>query len=301
MSLFKKYLFSTKVNPCMHLTTSLSAGGSFNMKFSGKFPNKLLDLYSYLQLWFSFHLFKARLRSFFCCILQSRLHHIEENPPFCRQVKISSNPDSCTFSYAFWVPHPPPPPHSEQTGIFDTPLSKWERAFQCKPFVKLSIFLLGYAGGQYYDHTGGMSNTVCLHSKPNFEKYSDSIDTAQYIYGLEYEVSMFSPFKTAGLHNKDAPCSVCEVETRGTQIMIPGRNVCPTGWTLEYKGYLMSAHYGHKGRSTAVCVDNDAEGFPRSEKDQNGNLWYTIQASCGSLPCGPYIQGRELTCAVCTI
>ena len=160
---------------------------------------------------------------------------------------------------------------------------------------------LGYSAGQMYTQPGGMSNTVCLHSNASFQKFSDAADTGQYIYGQEYEVSAYSPFKRRGLHNKDAPCAVCEVETRGTQVLIVGRNICPDGWTLEYKGYLMSGGYGNKGRSAAVCVDNNAEGFPRSGKDQNGNLWYTIQASCGSLPCGPYVNGRELTCAVCTI
>ena len=82
--------------------------------------------------------------------------------------------------------------------------------------------------------------------------------------------------------------------------MVPGRNICPAGWTMEYKGYLMSAHYGHAGRSSAVCVDDDAESFPRSQSSKDGNLWYLIQAACGSLPCGPYVHGRELTCVVCT-
>ena len=145
-----------------------------------------------------------------------------------------------------------------------------------------------------------MSNTVCLHNRPTFEKYSDSVDTSQYIYGVEYEVNKYNVFKKTGQNNKDAPCAVCEVESRGTHLMVPGRNLCPEGWTLEYQGYLMSEHYGHKGRSSAICVDHDAEGFPRTEKDLNGNLWYTLQAACGSLPCGPYINGRELTCAVCT-
>ena len=165
----------------------------------------------------------------------------------------------------------------------------------------LCLNVLGYSAGQHYTHTGGMSNTVCLHSKPNFQRFSDSVDTSQYIYGQEYQITGFNPFKNSALNDRDAPCAVCEVETRGTRIMIPARNVCPDGWTLEYKGYLMSAHYGHKGRASAVCVDDNAEGLPRSEKDQNGNLWYTIQGSCGSLPCGPFVNGRELTCAVCTI
>ena len=142
-----------------------------------------------------------------------------------------------------------------------------------------------------------MSNTVCLHSKPIFAKHSTK-DTSQYIYGVEYETGAFSHL--AALQNQDAPCAVCEVVARGTQLMLPGRDDCPKGWTLEYKGYLMSEHYGHKGRTSAVCVDNDAEGLVRSEKDENGNLWYVIQTTCGSIPCGPYVNGRELTCAVCT-
>ncbi len=33
--------------------------------------------------------------------------------------------------------------------------------------------------------------------------------------------------------------------------------------------------------------------------NQNGNLLYPTEAECGSLPCGPYVQDRELTCVVC--
>ncbi len=159
---------------------------------------------------------------------------------------------------------------------------------------------LGRAAGQHNTHSGGMSNTVCLHMEPTFEKYSDSINTNQYIYGTEYEVSGgFTPL-SKNLNNQDAPCAVCRVETRGSKLMIPGRNICPSGWVTEYKGYLMSEHYGHKGRSTAVCVDVDAEGAHGSRDNKNGNLWYAIQADCGSLPCGPYVNGRQLTCVVCT-
>lgn len=160
-------------------------------------------------------------------------------------------------------------------------------------------FFSGVAAGQYYQHTGGMSNTLCLHMEPTFEKYADFKDTNQWIYGVEYKVSAFNPFSRP-LHNKDALCSVCWVKSRGTKIMIPGRNICPVGWTTEYRGYLMSEHYTHKGRTAAVCVDADAEGRSGSYEDKKGSLWYIIQVSCGSLPCGPFVNGRELTCVVCT-
>eukprot|EP00794_Sanderia_malayensis_P006019 gene6019-6718_t len=176
---------------------------------------------------------------------------------------------------------------------------RWGRT-ECPNVHGTKMLYKGYAAGQHQTHSGGMSNTVCLHMEPTFGKYSTSADTLQWIYGVEYEVAnAFTPL-SKNLHNKDAPCAVCRVETRGSKLMIPGRNICPSGWVTEYKGYLMSEHYGHKGRTTAVCVDADAEAFPRSQPDKNGNLWYAIQAACGSLPCGPYVHGREITCAVCT-
>eukprot|EP00794_Sanderia_malayensis_P006027 gene6027-6728_t len=170
----------------------------------------------------------------------------------------------------------------------------------CPKTPKTELIYAGRAAGQHNTHSGGMSNTVCLHMEPTFGKYSTAADTLQWIYGVEYEVANgFTPL-SKNLHNKDAPCAVCHVETRGSKLMIPGRNICPSGWVTEYKGYLMSEHYGHKGRTTAVCVDADAEGAHGSMDSKDGNLWYPIQAACGSLPCGPYVQGRELTCVVCT-
>ena len=40
--------------------------------------------------------------------------------------------------------------------------------------------------------------------------------------------------------------------------MIPGTYICPSNWTHEYYGYLMterSNHPSHKGRTTFECVD----------------------------------------------
>ena len=161
--------------------------------------------------------------------------------------------------------------------------------------------LLGRAAGQQFNQAGGTCSVLCLAMNPKFGTYSDSADTNQYIYGAEYRIDGVNPFnKNINLH--DVPCATCRVETRGSKLILPGRNKCPNGWTLEYDGYLMSAHYGHTGRTQAVCVDKDADGVPGSISDDGGSsmLWYTIQASCGSLPCGPYVQGREITCAVCT-
>lgn len=37
-----------------------------------------------------------------------------------------------------------------------------------------------------------------------------------------------------------------------------------------------------------------------SHGNKNGALLHLVEGQCGSLPCLPYVGGRELTCAVCT-
>ena len=118
------------------------------------------------------------------------------------------------------------------------------------------------------------------------------------MYGTEYEVHSFNPF-TKNLNNHEAPCTVCYVKSRGSQLMMPARNDCPSGWTEEYHGYLMASYYEYKRRDF-ICVDREAEYVPGSQADENGALLYLVEGVCGSLPCLPYVSGRELTCAICT-
>ena len=155
-------------------------------------------------------------------------------------------------------------------------------------------------GGSYYTHTGGGSNYLCLALDPIFDKTTSGSQGNSYIYGTEYKVSGNSNMFPKNVHDHDAPCSVCHSGSRGSHVMIPGRNICPSGWTLEYKGYLMSAHYGHNGRTQFICVDGNAEGTTGSRRDDDGALLYFAESHCGSLPCPPYATGKELTCAVCT-
>ena len=155
--------------------------------------------------------------------------------------------------------------------------------------------------GSHYSHYGGGSNYLCLPLNPIYEKLIRGNQGSSYIYGTEYEVSSQKQiFKNSNLHDHDAPCAVCHTATRGSHMMIPARNVCPSGWTMEYKGYLMSEHHGHKGRTQYICVDGNAETTIGSHVNRNGALLYFVEGSCGSLPCPPYVQGYELTCAVCT-
>lgn len=157
----------------------------------------------------------------------------------------------------------------------------------------------GIIGSSHYRHLGGGGEYICLPKVPKYDKYKDGYQSHSYIYGTEYEVSGFNPFKNS-LHDHDAPCAVCYVSSRATQLMIPARNDCPSAWTEEYHGYLMSEYYNHKQSRNFICVDRDAEFVHGSRANVNGALLYLVEGQCGSLPCLPYVGGRELTCAVCT-
>ena len=62
----------------------------------------------------------------------------------------------------------------------------------------------------------------------------------------------------------------------------------------------MTEYYAHRSSQDFICVDEDPEYVPGSGANKDGALLYPVQGRCGSLPCGPYVGGRELTCAVCT-
>ena len=83
-------------------------------------------------------------------------------------------------------------------------------------------------------------------------------------------------------------------------LMMPARNDCPSGWTKEYHGYLMTAYYAHAHSTEFICVDGNPEYVHGSQQNRDGALLYPVEGRCGSLPCLPYVEGRELTCAVCT-
>ena len=156
----------------------------------------------------------------------------------------------------------------------------------------------GVMAKSYYSHGGGV-NYLCLPLEPEFpDNVQAGIQTGAYIYGVEYEGSTSSVFFRNVL-NQDAPCAVCEVQGRNQVLMIPAKKTCPDGWTLEYEGLLASQHYSHKG-SGFVCVSSGMEASHSGHTNENGGSLYVVEAKCGSLPCRPYTDGYELTCAVCT-
>ena len=152
----------------------------------------------------------------------------------------------------------------------------------------------GVMGKSAHNHDGGGVNYLCLPLDPEFR--SDAQEGHQshaYVYGVEYEAGF------PGLGNHDAPCAVCEVEGRSAVLMIAAKRTCPAGWTKEYEGLLAAQHHNQKG-STFVCVSSGMESREGGNENRDGGLLYVVEAQCGSLPCGPYTNGFEITCVVCT-
>ena len=157
----------------------------------------------------------------------------------------------------------------------------------------------GRAGGSHYTHSGSGSNPQCLPLDPNFLTPISGDQRRAYMYGAEYETFTDSKSHIHGLHSTDIPCAVCHVSNRTAVYMVPAKYTCPTGWTREYYGYLMAErHIYHPSQFT--CIDTTFKPVTGSSADHNGLVFYFVEGRCGSLPCPPYDNTKELSCAVCT-
>ncbi|XP_071491064.1 uncharacterized protein [Diadema antillarum] len=162
----------------------------------------------------------------------------------------------------------------------------------------------GSVGGEFYSNAGGASNYLCLPDEPLYDEVQTSLSAHRaHVYSSEFQSDFVGHWPQ--LDDLTPSCAVCLApKGQTTKLMNPARNVCPSDdWRLEYAGYLMSAKYEHK-RTEYICVDRDAEPVPGTRGNQNGALLYHVEGRCvdgSGLPCGPYVHGYELTCAVCTI
>ncbi|XP_060567430.1 uncharacterized protein LOC132726177 [Ruditapes philippinarum] len=156
----------------------------------------------------------------------------------------------------------------------------------------------GYAAGSHHAEPGGAANALCLTKSPKWGQYTSTVESGgAFIYGAEYSVYMHTDWKH--LQDHDVPCVVCQVP-RSDILMVPGSNICPTGYKIEYNGYLMAGHTRGSVASEYLCVDSLPEKLYGGDGDKTAKVFCIVQAICGSLKCPPYVNGRELTCAVCS-
>ena len=175
----------------------------------------------------------------------------------------------------------------------------------CPDTEGTEIIYNGTAASSHH-YEGGGGNYQCLTNQPTHFDLGGKggREDAGYIYGTEFEVWGNVPRASLPLTNQNVACAVCYV-TRGAVVMIPGTYICPLGWRREYHGYLMSERHKNR-RSTFECVDVSPDILPQREQDvdregdDDGALFYHVEPRCGSLPCPPYDEQREVTCVVCS-
>ena len=189
---------------------------------------------------------------------------------------------------------PAGPPGSRSGGVTYV---RWGKS-SCPSVTGTELIYAGRTAGTYYGKHGGGSNYLCMPDTPQYTlSYTPGSQSYSEIQGTEYEYTI------VGTHNHNVPCAVCFVSTRVAVFMLPARTSCPTGWTREYYGYLMSGGSfwaDGRGRTSFECVDKDQESLPGSQAAIDGALLYHVEANCNGLPCPPYNNYKELNCAVCT-
>ena len=190
---------------------------------------------------------------------------------------------------------PGPQGEAGRSGVVYT---RWGRT-TCPSGQGTVLVYNGIVGGSKWSSKGGGANYLCMPDNPQYSTINEpGVNGHTSLYGTEYGYGRTSPlYATMNHHN--VPCAVCLIQERGNVLMIPARNVCPTSWTKEYDGVLMSSHNGHY-RSMFECVDREAESVPGSAANMDGAFFMKVEATCNGLPCPPYDPQKELLCVVCT-
>ena len=153
----------------------------------------------------------------------------------------------------------------------------------------------GRVGASAESSSGGGSNYMCMPNDPEYSTYRPGVQGRVHMYGVEYE----GPPLVSNREQHNAPCAVCYVSNKATQVMIPARNTCPNGWTEEYHGYLMTER-SNTHRTEFVCVDSTMESVVGSQNNIYGAHFYHVEAHCNGMACPPYNNYKELICVLCS-
>ena len=129
---------------------------------------------------------------------------------------------------------------SQNSGVVYT---RWGKN-SCPNVSGTELVYAGRAGGSWWNHSGGGANYLCMPKDPDYLEYQLGVQGTSPVYGVEYQTgrSWVGPLQV--VHDHNVPCAVCYASTRVAVTMIPAKTQCPSSWTLEYSGYLMSANKG---------------------------------------------------------
>ena len=180
--------------------------------------------------------------------------------------------------------------------------TRWGRT-TCPNTTGTQLLYAGRAAGSSRNERGGAANHLCLPEQPQYSNFTTGVQAGRaYLHGALYATGSAradtGPFHSVSDHN--VPCAVCYIPTRGTIVMIPAQNTCPSSWTREYYGYLMAPWIGYH-RTMFECVDHSPQSVPGSAVSTAGTVFYHVEVKCNrGVLCPPYDAQKEITCVVCT-
>ena len=171
----------------------------------------------------------------------------------------------------------------------------------CPNVTGTELVYAGRASGSEHRNQGGGAEKLCLPTDPDYinDPRSTGGPPISSLHGVEYH-AINGPNQNVYEHN--VPCAVCYASTRTAMIMIPAKTQCPSSWTREYYGYLMTEreHQNHH-RSSFDCVDVNPDVVPGAGANTEGALYQYVIASCNTgIQCPPFVSNKVLSCAVCT-
>lgn len=152
------------------------------------------------------------------------------------------------------------------------------------------VIYSGKIAGASHADKGGGSNAQCLPADPEYSSDASITQKRAYMYGAEFD--------SAVVVNHDIPCALCLANCSATY-MVPAKVACPSGWTKEYKGYLMTS-LGYQPRVDYICVDEAFKNTRQNGKTDKGLMLYPVEVKCASLLCPPYRESKDVTCVVCS-
>ena len=162
----------------------------------------------------------------------------------------------------------------------------------CPDVAGTTLLYSGVVGGSAFFTRGGGHNPVCMPMDPEVDAVATEPGTQTHsrIWGAEYATPPW---------DQNVPCAVCSVTIGAEVMMVPARNSCPSGWTMEYDGYLMSEG-PNNFRSSFVCVDRSTGIVPGTSQHADAMDFFLCRADCPSLQCPPFSDTSVIGCAVCS-
>jgi hypothetical protein len=165
--------------------------------------------------------------------------------------------------------------------------------------------IAGFVGGSSHTDSGAAVDHLCLTNDPQWGIYDSKVNAHPLIGGALFHFWDIgvpnSPFDFDKYNLHQVACSVCMKRRRVSTIVIPTRKDCYGDWVKEYNGYLYAGHPEHGAASEYICMDETPDVLNKSSTWSGKKLLYPVMVNCnGAIPCPPYVNGREVTCVVCS-